>query len=74
MAMNVYKNAPLDYRIESRFVKRPGETRNFKWSLMWSFNSKESALAMLKSLRNSEGDNPIEEYRITAVDSSFTSN
>jgi len=73
--------APLEFRIESRFVKRPTDARNFNWSLMWSFNTKESALAMIKSLREGEGDNPIEEYRLTRLgiyayqysDDSFTS-
>jgi len=80
MAMNVYENTPLDFRIESRFVKRPGETRNFNWSLMWSFTTKDQAVAMIETLRNSEYatredcDTPIEEYRLTAVDSSFTNN
>ena len=80
MAMNVYENTPLDFRIESRFVKRRGETRNFKWSLVWSFTTKDQAVAMIETLRNSEYatredvDTPIEEYRLTAVDSSFTSN
>ena len=82
--MNVYKyqtlanisrqNAPLDYRIESRFVKIPGETRNFKWSLMFSFNTLDEALVMIRSLRKDEGDNPVEEYRLTGVDVSFTNN
>lgn len=80
MAMNVYENTPLDFRIESRFVKRPGETRNLKWSLVWSFTTKDQAVAMIETLRNSEYatrqdiDTPIEEYRLTAVDSSFTNN
>jgi len=74
MAMNVYENTPLDFRIESRFVKRPGETRNFNWSLMWSFTTKDQAVAMIEALRQDEGDNPIEEYRLTEVDSSFTNN
>ena len=80
MAMNVYENTPLDFRIESRFVKRRGETRNFKWSLVWSFTTKDQAVAMIETLRNSEYatredcDTPIEEYRLTAVDSSFTNN
>ena len=80
MAMNVYENTPLDFRIESRFVKRRGETRNFKWSLVWSFTTKDQAVAMIETLRNSEYatredvDTPIEEYRLTTVDSSFTNN
>ena len=80
MAMNVYENTPLDFRIESRFVKRRGETRNFKWSLVWSFTTKDQAVAMIETLRNSEYatrqdiDTPIEEYRLTVADHSFTNN
>ncbi len=74
MAMNVYENTPLDFRIESRFVKRPDETRNFDWSLMWSFTTKDQAVAMIESLRQDEGDNPVEEYRLTVADHSFTNN
>lgn len=80
MAMNIYENTPLDFRVESRFVKRPGETRNFNWSLVWSFTTKDQAVAMIETLRNSEYatredvDTPVEEYRLTVADHSFTNN
>ena len=64
MAMNVYENKPNRFRIYNRFVKRPGETRNFKWNLMWSFNHRDEALAMLDNLRWEEGPNALEEYRL----------
>lgn len=70
----IYENAPLDFRIESRFLKVPGETRDFNWSLMWSFDTLDEALAMIRSLRKGEGDNPIEEYRLTGECVSFTNN
>ena len=80
MAMNIYENTPLDFRVESRFVKRPGETRNFNWSLVWSFTTKDQAVSMIETLRNSEYatrediDTPVEEYRLTVADHSFTNN
>ena len=78
--MNVYENTPLDFRIESRFVKRRGETRNFKWTIDWSFTTKDQAVAMIEPLRNSEYatredcDTPVEEYRLTVAAHSFTNN
>jgi len=68
------ENAPLDFRIEARFLKMPGETRDFRWSLMWSFDTLDEALVMIRSLRKGEGDNPIEEYRLTGECVSFTNN
>ena len=70
----IYENAPLDFRIESRFLKVPGETRDFNWSLMWSFDTLDEALAMITSLRKGEGDNPIEEYRLTQKGNAFLFN